>query len=370
MSNKARLKNKKVDVVIIGGGFYGCMLALYFKKIFKNVIILEKESDLFLKASYNNQARIHNGYHYPRSFITALRSHINYDRFISDFKNCVEDDFQMVYGIAMNNSKVTASQFLKFCKQIGSPIIPAPSRIKELFNRRLIEDVFLVEEAVFNAAKLRNILKEKLKSLKIKVKYLAEVTRVEEQEKGVLTRLRSGEYINGSHVFNCSYSGINNIICNSNLTPLPFKHELTQMPLLEVPLELKKVGITIIDGPFFSIMPFPDRKLHTLHHVRYTPLISQVGTNKKNISQAGNDQSNILYMIKDAQRFVPLLKDVKYKGSLYEVKTILTVNESSDARPILFKQDYQIENFHVVMGGKIDNIYDIISTMKKAFKQV
>ncbi len=92
-------KGNRFDVAVIGGGFYGCMLALYFKNIFRNVIILEKEPDLLLKASCNNQARIHNGYHYPRSFITALRSHINYGRFISDFKDCVEDNFQMIYAI-------------------------------------------------------------------------------------------------------------------------------------------------------------------------------------------------------------------------------------------------------------------------------
>ena len=77
---------KKFDAVIIGGGFYGCNLALHFKRIFKNVVLLEKETDLSLRASYNNPARIHNGY-YPRSFITALRSRANYKRFISDFKD-------------------------------------------------------------------------------------------------------------------------------------------------------------------------------------------------------------------------------------------------------------------------------------------
>ena len=80
-------KNKIYDVSIIGGGFYGCMIAIHLKKRFKNIVIIEKERDLLLKASYNNQARIHHGYHYPRSAMTALRSQANYLRFINDFKN-------------------------------------------------------------------------------------------------------------------------------------------------------------------------------------------------------------------------------------------------------------------------------------------
>lgn len=357
-------KTEGFDVTVIGGGFYGCMLALYFKKFFNNVIILEKESDLLLKASYNNQARIHNGYHYPRSFITALRSHINYSRFISDFKNCVEDNFQMIYAIATNSSKTTTSQFLKFCHQIGSPILPSPLKIKKLFNRILIEDTFMVEEAVFNAAKLREILKEKLNSSKVKVKYLTEVVKILKRDMNIKVQLKNGETIFSNFVINCSYSNINTILHNSNLLKLPLKHELTEMPFLEMPIELKKVGITIMDGPFFSIMPFPDKKLHTMHHVRYTPIASNFDTNDSFSLNLYTD-SNALFMIKDAQRYIPLLKNVKYKGSVYEIKTLLIFNEISDARPILFKKDYGMKNFFVVMGGKIDNIYDIVQELEK-----
>src|SRR3989344_6328455 len=99
------------DTVIIGGGFYGAMLSLYFKKNNKKVLIIEKEKELLTKASYNNQARVHNGYHYPRSFITALRSHMNYKRFIKEFQPAISDKFLMTYAIATINSKTTSRQF-------------------------------------------------------------------------------------------------------------------------------------------------------------------------------------------------------------------------------------------------------------------
>ena len=104
---------KNYDAIVIGGGFYGCMIALFLKEHFSNVLLLEKEKDLLTKASYNNQARVHNGYHYPLSFLTALRSHLNYERFIKDFQSAITDTHLMTYAVATNTSKVTTNQFLK-----------------------------------------------------------------------------------------------------------------------------------------------------------------------------------------------------------------------------------------------------------------
>lgn len=64
-------------------------------------------------------------------------------------------------------------------------------------------------------------------------------------------------------------------------------------------------------------------------------------------------------MIRDAQRYVPLLKECAYVDSLWEVKTVLPLSEVDDSRPILFRKDAGLKNFHSLMGGKIDNVYDV-----------
>ena len=76
-------------------------------------------------------------------------------------------------------------------------------------------------------------------------------------------------------------------------------------------------------------------------------------------------RSNFAYMLKDAQRFIPSLGAARQVDSLFEIKTVLVQNEMDDGRPILFRKDYGLKNFSVIMGGKIDNIYDIL----EAFKQ-
>ena len=157
------------DAIIIGGGFYGCVLAIYLSEFLPRVVILERESDLLTRASYLNQARVHNGYHYPRSFMTVFRSFINFPRFCIDFRGSIDSGFEKVYAIARTNSKVNAYQFRKFCENINASFKPAPQSIRRLFNESLIEDVFLGKEVAFGALKLRSICWERIHSADIEI---------------------------------------------------------------------------------------------------------------------------------------------------------------------------------------------------------
>lgn len=355
------------DIVIIGGGFYGCVLALHLKKSTNKILLIEKEKELLLKASYNNQARIHNGYHYPRSFLTALRSHANYGRFIKDYRKTVYDSFKQYYAIASNFSKTTGQQFFKFANQLGSPIKEAPDNIKKLFNPSLIENVFEVEEAVYDAGLMRDKLLEDLKKKGVSVIYNSEVNKVWKDKEGglLITLLKSGRKYRSKAIYNCTYSAINEILERSQLPLLPFKQEFTEMPLIEVPEELKNLSISVFDGPFFGFLPFPDKKCHSLWHVRYAIRATWVDPADENITKKLNQiakKSNYSFMVKDVCRYLPAFANAKYLGSLYETKTVLTEKEENDARPILLKKNYGFGNFSVVMGGKIDNIYDVLAS--------
>ncbi len=155
--------HENYDVVVIGGGFYGVSLALELAKKARRILIMEKESDLLLRASYVNQARVHQGYHYPRSLLTAHRSRVNFPKFVAEYNDAIDSTFKMVYGIAKFQSNVSASQFYQFCNRIGAPLAAASDSISRLFNANLIERVFEVKEFAFNADRLRALLKKKLK---------------------------------------------------------------------------------------------------------------------------------------------------------------------------------------------------------------
>ena len=64
-------------------------------------------------------------------------------------------------------------------------------------------------------------------------------------------------------------------------------------------------------------------------------------------------------MLKDAQRYVPAMAMGRYVRSFFEVKTILPQSEHDDSRPILVRPCVELPGLVSVIGGKIDNVYDL-----------
>jgi len=360
------------DAVVIGGGFYGVAIATYLQAVrgLENVVLIERGSELLSRASYHNQARIHNGYHYPRSYQTAYRSRINLPRFIADFPDAVYDSFTHLYAIARVNSKVSGSQFIRFCREIGASIEPASAADRHLFDERLIEQVFRVEEMAFNAASLRQWANRALTRCGVRLALLTEVTDVLVDEGGgslVIARSADGDdAFQTRYVFNCTYSGLQSFTGGFGGCESQLKHEIAELALVRVPELLQNYGITVMDGPFFSLTPFPARGMHTLSHVRYTPhfaLNPVLGRSPYECLEGYAKQTRFDRMKRDASRYMPSLEGLSYEESLFEVKTVLVKNETDDGRPILFERHATIPGCYSILGGKLDNIYDIYARL-------
>ena len=138
------------------------------------------------------------------------------------------------------------------------------------------------------------------------------------------------------------------------------------MALMQAPPALQGLGITVMDGPFFSMMPFPARGLHTLSHVRYTPHLHWQDKQGIDPYKRLNDYdraTRVDRMVRDVGRYLPAVLDAKYVESLFEVKTVLVKNEGDDGRPILFEKHLELPGCYSVLGGKIDNIYDVLEKL-------
>ena len=356
-------QNAYADVIIIGGGFYGACLALFYRSVAKNVVILEAKDDLLTRASFVNQARIHTGFHYPRSFMTARRSLALYQRFIADFSPAVVDDFSMLYAISRTRSKVTATRFEKMFADLGAPFERATPADDALFDDNLIEAVYRCKEFAFDAAKLRMVLKDRLAAAGVKVMTGANVQAVDVRgDADVITVAIDGHgTLTGRTVIDATYG----LFCNRpNAEPLPFqlKYEQTEIALIKPPAALDGIGITVMDGPFFSTMPFPAKSAYSITHVRYTPHNVWL-SGEAPPTRTGAPQSRWLHMIRDATRFVPAMKDAKWMESLYETKTVLLRNERDDGRPILLEFHPERRDYMMVLGGKVDNIYDLLEAL-------
>ncbi len=368
---------ERFGAIVIGGGFYGSVLAADLKERFGcSVLLVEAESDLLQKASYVNQARVHNGYHYPRSLVTGARSRVNFDRFISDYEECVDGEFEKYYAIARRFSHVNANQFKLFCDRIGAPIEQAPKAVKALFDPNLVENVFRVREVAFDASKLKLKARHRLQAAGVEQRTGTVATRVE-RSADELTLSLTGQYpgqVSARNVFNCTYSRLNQLLHRSGLPLVPLKHEWTEMCLIRPPTELASMGITVMCGPFFSVMPFPARGLHSLSHVRYTPHLEWRDDPKatfrdpSEMEATAARRSHYQHMLKDAVRYLPALARSTYEDSLWGIKTVLPRNEVDDGRPILFKRDYGLPGLTCIMGSKIDNVYEVIDFARQVME--
>ncbi len=358
------------DAVIIGAGFYGLRIALYLYEVIglKSILVLEAEDEAMTHASYVNQARIHQGYHYPRSILTGFRSAQSFDAFVDEYSSAVVSNFTKYYGVARKLSKVNARQFEAFCAKIGAPHEKADDAYYSYFSPHLTEAIYKVKEYAFDSHKVRELLIDRVGATgAITLLYSQKVERVERGDgtEGV-SIITQDTTFTAARVFNCTYAQLNNIHRKSNLELLPLKHEITEMCLVELPLDMEDFSITMMDGPFFSVMPFPSRGLFTLSHVRYTPHMSWLDDEDTpterhdtyEYKRSLNLKTNYKKMYADVVRFIPALRDMKRIDSITEVKTVLLKSEDDDSRPILFRSDFGIQGYTCIMGGKLDNIYD------------
>jgi glycine/D-amino acid oxidase-like deaminating enzyme len=338
------------DAIVIGGGFYGCETALELKRLgFERIILVEREAGLLRRASFVNQARVHNGYHYPRAYVTAFKSRKNFEAFVDEYAEAVMHNMEMYYAIA-RGSRVSADQFEAFCQTIGAYCKPAHRDIEHLFEPGAVERVFSVRELAFDTVKLASRLRAKLQSFGINLNFNSEARVASLDDTGVDVEI-SGRRTRAKYVFNCTYAGLERVGIGLKTR---IKKELTEMVLISPPPQIRGRGFTVMDGPFFSTMPFPASGLHTLSHVRYTP-------HESTFEAEGPRpvRSNGLAMLRDAARYMPCLLNARIEETLFELKAILITNEHDDARPILVERTEDNDRVFSILGGKIDNVYEL-----------
>ena len=375
---------QKYDRIIIGAGLYGLYAALFCGRRGMKVLLLEKESAAFTRATYINQARVHMGYHYPRSLATAIRSAGYFSRFCEDYRFCIHDSFRQIYATSGNFSWTDAAQFKAFCEAAQIPceeISPG-----KYFNAGLCDGAFLTREYTYDARILRDHLLDELSGLpNVTILYNAGITALEKDSQGICVSLKDGQSFESGFVLNAAYAGVNEII--SGLFPedlFAIKYELCEIILCDAGELLKNTGITVMDGPFFSIMPFGLTGLHSLTSVTFTPhavsydalpsFPCQEEAARSGHICSGSDLGNCNncparpksawpYMSHLADKYLLPEYQYNYKQSLFSMKPILKSSEIDDSRPTAIRvhsgKNGKEPVFLSVLSGKINTVYDL-----------
>jgi hypothetical protein len=320
------------------------------------VKIFERNSKAMGEASLYNQARIHGGYHYPRSIQTGARSRLSYSRFTEQFSSAVRRTDKSVYAIA-NGSRISSQKFQQFCKIINAPLQNLTKIEMRIFQNNLIEKAFIVEEDFFDSREILRMLLNEVKRLGIDISFTQSVTSVVKNKLNSRARftitLQSGETEVFDKVVITTYG-----MFDPDGKPVEGNLTFEVCELVELNLEnpFPNTAITIMDGPFWSLTPWPAFSSSVLTHVRLTPHArfdsAREAESYVKVAQTRCRSKDILA---DASRYVPLLRESSLAGSHFVVKTILKSRDKDDARPIVA---YIKNEICYVIGGKIDNVYD------------
>ena len=366
------MKKRAFDRVVIGGGLFGAYSALVLEKLGHSVLLVEQSSELMSRASYVNQARLHTGLHYPRSLVTARESLRYYKTFRDRFSSAVFD-FNQIYAIASHNSKTSSQDFRSFISRLGIDyqIVEAD----QYFQPGTVDLAVKVDEPTFDAHVLRKLIKDEIESTSnIELCMNTAVTGGRLINNGRNLALSDGSTIDANGVVIATYAGTNAVRNSLGLPNLPLTYELAEIILGSVTSKMEGVGITVMDGPFWSMMPFGSTGSVSLTSVGMTPL------QKSHLSPVFNCQSlrlgctplsladcntcavrpvtGLHHQLQQMQMFMNDKDFFTPIKSLLTVKTILSTTEVDDARPTMIHKEPDLKTW-TVFSGKVSTLFDL-----------
>ena len=325
-----------MKIRIIGGGWYGCHIALSLINKGYDVQIYEKNKDLFSESSLYNQNRLHLGFHYPRSYKTRIQSKRGFRLFMKNYPELIKTIDLSLYAISSNNSLLDFETYKMILDSTQLSYEDVTSSLP-IFVKN-VDGVIDCDEQTILSSKAKVFFQKKLNNYSI-----------------FNTSITAQDCINMANrdtfVIDCTW---NKLFQKNNLFYEPtiiFKYK-----------NLKKInfGLTMMDGKLCSLFPF-DENSTTLSDVDLTPLgkynsvkeayskIKKIGT--KDISE------KISKMEKKIKEFLPGFHDYFCEPKPYFSIKTKPINSFNDNRYTYLTKEKN--NLFSVFAGKIDTIFDI-----------
>ena len=301
-------------VAVIGGGVFGCTIAADLAHAGAQVDLYEARSDVLGGSTARCQARLHRGYHYPRSDATAAAARDSFNEFKHRFPLAMKQAQGHYYAIAPGG-KTSAVDYLLFCDRLGLPYSIATHPM--IHN---VDAVLRVPEAIIDVDVLRRMLRRELAAEGVAVHVSTQVDECDEFD----------------WVIWATYG---------NPWPQPLRYEICELAIVEIG-RYSGESIVVMDGDFISLDPW--HGLYALYDVQHTVHHSNVGTEPEIpdgyaelLRRPGLLRSELTHvnaMLDSAGRFLravdPRGRGVAiYHGSMYSLRAVLPDVDATDERP-------------------------------------
>lgn len=344
------MSNKKIKIAIIGAGWFGCHIGYELKKKNFDICIFEKNKDIFTNASGNNTNRLHQGFHYPRSFKTRKMSYEGYKKFKKIYPSFSIKLNKNIYAIANDkNNKTSANIFKKSMIKSNLKFHEYKTSNTDLVN---ITKTFTTSEELINHHKAKLYFKKKLKNDLILNSEIAIISKVKNKFK-INNKLFD-------YVINCTWQQ------SFKEKSLKLTYEHCAISLYRSKKKYNK-SYTIMDGPYYTLLKW-DKNLFSLYSVKNSRLLISKEFDKVKKSYINfkhkNQQTIKKKLVQGFFRFYPKFNNnFEFVKNLHSIRTIS--ENKKDARICVIKNN---DNFINVMSGKIDHIFYAFKEVLKCIK--
>jgi hypothetical protein len=355
-------------IAVIGGGIFGSTIALRLHSDGHRIKLIESRNNILKGTSFNNTRRVHLGFHYPRDLYTAKQSFNGFANFYNKYRDCIKTNFLNYYLIAKQNSKTSLDEYFKFSSRLGAPF---EKIIKNLpANTQNCDGGIKCSEHVYDCDHLRDLIYKEIKKSDISLELLTKVKSVTRNTDYQLSYDNS-KTENFDAVINCSYYNINQFNKNLGIQSESTQYEYTINFIIDLPIQ--HIGITIMDGPFVTLLPFGKPGRFTLYHVKHSVLKTVINhrppiewENTKTAPSASVDiQQLFARTIEDSSFFIPILKKAKFVKLLESPRMVLANKDETDARPSIL--NVPIKNYLTVFSGKVDHCFTVSNKISNYF---
>jgi len=343
-----------MKIIVIGAGIFGVTIALELSKS-HNVTLVDSNNDILQNASKVNHSRLHFGFHYPRSRATAIQCLDSYKLFHDYFKDAITSDFENYYMVE-KTSNVSSICYEWFCDDLELTYKKQYPKIDMNFDN--IESSYLTNEPIFDYNKIKFRLELDLLWSNVKILFNKRITDKKDLE---------GYDV----VINASYFNLNEI--NRILESPQFKLRLQTVIIPIFKYNRAKIGLTIMDGPYCSIMPKGfNPNTFLLYHAKESVVYEierqvipkawyygkKIINNcfMKSIYDKAIAKSHVNRIVKESQKYFRFLRDCDVVDYWQTVRA-LPINDNDERLSefdIFYKNNQKIVS---VLSGKISTCF-------------
>jgi glycine/D-amino acid oxidase-like deaminating enzyme len=226
---------------------------------------------------------------------------------------------------------------------------------------------------VYDCGSLRDVIWEMLRREDVDVSLNARVVKVEAGAGRYRIACDNGASVTADVVVNASYGDINRITEQLGFPVSEKLYEYTAVPIITAPLA--PIGITIMDGPFMTLLPHGKTGNFLLYNVVHSVVAAGESKlmNAHWLTPEAAPFSRVDHakfferMIEICAAYIPALRGAELVGFLEGPRMVLAKRDDSDTRPSIVN-NYN-GSYISVFAGKIDHslwVADDVGALLKA----